>query len=361
MPLQSNKKFYEGQNIFVGIDVHARQWHVFASPYPGGMGFKAFSMPPNAVGLKKHLDSTFPGASFKSAYESGFCGFAPHRELIGVGIDNIVFNAADLRKSQKEQLRKTDAVDCKAIWENHAKGDLKGIFIPSDKQEADRELIRGREVAVKDLRRCRQRIRMFLYKLGIETTEEFKGKESYWSNGYVAWLEIIADSLQSGASRKLHAQLEQMKMLKKQIREYDKEIHSVMTQCHQEMYRLLTTVPGIGRLLAAKLCLELMDFSRFPDARHLAGYIGLVPDCKASDTKVDILGTSIRRNSILRTSMIEASWIAISRDPSLGKAFQKYRREGKHPNVAIISVARKLVNRIFYVWRTKKEYEVSKE
>lgn len=361
MPVQSNKNFYEGQNIFVGIDVHARQWHVFASPYPGGMGFKAICIPPDAESLKSYLHRTFPGATFQSAYESGFCGFAAHRDLVRAGISNIVFNAADLRKSQKEELRKTDTIDCKAIWENLTKGDLKPIFIPSETEESDRELIRGREIAVKDMRRSKQRIKMFLHKLGVETPEEFKGKESYWSKAYLEWLNVLSDSLESGFSRKLQAQLEQIDMLKNQIKSYDKDIHSVMTARHKEMYELLPSVPGIGRLLSAKLCLELINFSRFADARHLAGYIGLVPDCKASDTKVSILGTSIRRNAILRTSLIEASWIAISKDPSLGKVFNKHRREGKHPNIAIIGVARKLVNRIFYIWRTKKKYEVSKE
>ena len=87
--MQSNKNFYDGQNIYVGIDVHARQWHVFASPV-GGMGMKAVTMPPQASALKAYLDRTFPGGTFKSAYESGFCGFVPHRQLLQAGIDNIV-------------------------------------------------------------------------------------------------------------------------------------------------------------------------------------------------------------------------------------------------------------------------------
>lgn len=361
MPMQSKQKFYKGQNVFIGLDVHARQWHVFASPFPGGMGFKAICVPPNADSLKSYLNKTFPGATFYSAYESGFCGFAAHRSLTKVGINNIVFNASDLKKSQKEELRKTDSVDCKAIWENLGKGDLKPIFVPTETEESDRELIRGREVAVKDLRRSKQRIKMFLHKLGIETPEELKGKESYWSKAYMEWLEALSLSLESGTSIRLKSQLEQIHALKAQIKNYDKEIHTVMSTKHTEMYSLLPSVPGIGRLLSAKLCLELINFSRFADARHLAGYIGLVPDCKASDSKISILGTSIRRNAILRTALIEASWIAISKDPTLGKAFSKYRRDGKHPNVAIINVARKLVNRIFYIWRTKNKYEVSKE
>lgn len=358
--MQSNKNFYDGQNIYVGIDVHARQWHVFASPV-GGMGMKAVTMPPQASALKAYLDRTFPGGTFKSAYESGFCGFVPHRQLLQAGIDNIVFNAADLKKSQKEHLRKTDAVDCKAIWENLMKGDIRSIYIPTDQEEQNRELIRGRESVVKDLRRNKQRIRMLLHRLNIDMPEKFSTRTIYWSCQFIEWLKILADSLEGGHSMKLRCLLEQIDILKTQKKSYDREILKVMTEQYADIGELLRTIPGIGNLLSAKLCLELMNFSRFADARHLAGYIGLVPDCKISDKKEAILGTSIRRNSILRTALIEASWIAIARDPALGKVFSKCRRDGKHANLAIISVARKLVNRIFYVWRTKKKYELSKD
>lgn len=360
MPLQSNKNSYKGQNVYIGIDVHSKQWHVYASPWPG-IGAKAICMQPEAEGLLSYLKKTYPGARYLSSYESGFCGFSAHRKLISIGIENIVFNAADLRKSQKEQLRKTDAIDCKAIWENLAKGDIQPIYVPTEKEEENRELIRGREVSIKDIRRTKQRIKMFLHKLGIESPDEFKGKESYWSNSYINWLNTLSDSLNGGYSLKLKAQLYQLSYLKSQVNEYNKQIHGVMTESYSEMYNLLTTIPGIGKLLAAKLCLELINFSRFADARHLAAYIGLVPDCRASDQTVSVIGTTIRRNSILRTALIEASWMAISKDPSLGSYFSKCRRGGKHANLAIISVARKLVNRIFYVWRTKKEYEMSKE
>ena len=358
--MQRNKNFFEGQKIYVGIDVHARQWHVFASPWPG-IGMKAFSMPPSAKGLKTYLEKQFPGGTFLSAYESGFCGFSSHRQLTEEGIENIVFNAADLKKSQKEELRKTDALDCRAIWENLCKGDIRPIYVPTPQQEEDRELIRGRETAVKDLRRCRQRVKMFLHKLGIDVPDEFKGKGSSWSNSFVSWLGVLADSLNGGNSIKLRSQLVLMAQLKTQIMAYNKEIHLVMDKRHAEMYSLLTSVPGIGKLLAAKLCLELMDFNRFQDARKLAAYVGLVPDCRASDKKVVVLGNTIRRNPILRVALIEAAWVGIRKDPALTADFHKHRAAGQHANLAIIATARKLVNRIFYVWRTKKKYELSKE
>lgn len=350
--MQSNNNFYEGQNIYIGIDVHARQWHVYCAPIES-FGAKPVVMPPSADALLSYLQNHYPGGNYFSAYESGFCGFRAHRQLISMGIQNIVFNASDLKRSQKEQLRKTDAVDCKAIWENLKKGDLKPVFVPSEQQEEDRELLRTREALVRDIRRTKQRIKMFLHRVGHEPTEKFSAR---WSVRYIEWLTVLADSLNGGFSKKLSTLLSTYRHQNQLLKQLNKDIAEAVNRDYQSMYNLLITIPGVGRLLSAKLCLELVDFSRFADARHLAGYIGLVPDCKVSDQKGAVLGVSIRKNSILRSALIEASWVAISKDPAMGSAFLAYRNRGVHPNIAIVSIARKLVNRIFYIYRTGKPY-----
>lgn len=358
--MQSNKKFFEGTTIYVGIDVHARQWHVYATPWPS-LPVKPVCMPPNAQGLLTFLENRFPGGTYKSAYEAGFCGFTVHRKLLDAGIDNIVFNPADLKKSQKELIRKTDSVDCRSICENLANGELNPLYIPTLQQESDRELIRGRETVVKEMRRTKHRIAMLLHRMEVQSPLQFCGKEKYWSKAYIGWLRVLCEELDGGHGRRLGSLLGQLDLLSAQIKQYDLDILQVMRTRYAEIGALLKTIPGVGALLSAKICLELMDFCRFEDARKLAGYIGLVPDCKASDQREVIIGTTIRRNNILRTSLIEASWVAIVKDPTLSAAFHKYRASGKQPNVAIISIARKLVNRIFYVYRTKKPYEKSQD
>jgi hypothetical protein len=48
----------------------------------------------------------FPGGTYYSAYEAGFCGYGIHRELNDLGIKNIVINAEDIPTSQKDQIHK---------------------------------------------------------------------------------------------------------------------------------------------------------------------------------------------------------------------------------------------------------------
>lgn len=356
--MQSNKNFYEGQNIYVGIDVHSRQWHVYASPI-NKMGIRPVCIPPKAEALLSYLQNTFPGGTYISAYESGFCGYSYHRQLTSMHIENYIFNAADLKKSGKELLRKTDAVDCKMIWENLVKKDVEPIYIPTEDEEAARQLIRTRESLAKDLRRIKQRIKMFHHKtIGCSKPEEFT---SHWTKAFIDYLQILADSMDGGNSIYLSTMISNLLLLERQIKNIENEIYKVVSERHPVMSQLLPSVPGIGKLTSAKLCLELMNFERFPDARKLAGYIGLVPDCHVSDRREVILGNSIRGNKILRPAVIEAAWIAIKKDPALGSAYCAACARGQKPNVAIISIARRLVNRIYFVYRTKSKYEICKK
>lgn len=357
--MQSNKNFYEGQKIFIGIDVHARQWHAYASPI-SSLGTKAVCMPPSAEALLAYLQNKFPGGEYYSAYESGFCGFTKHRELLEIGINNIVFNASDLKKSNKERVRKTDAVDCKSIWENLSKGQLTAIYVPSEQEEEDRELVRSRESYVKDIRRVKQRIAMFLHKLDTAIPKEFIGKQGYWSRAYVTWLSAYKDTLAGGNKYKLESFLNTLSHLISERDNLEKQMQLAIEARHKEMSELLMTIPGIGPLSAAKICLELMNFSRFANDRHLAGYIGIVPDCYSSDTRGSDTGTTTRRNKILRSTLVEASWKAISKDPVLGSIYAKKCAHGKQANVAIMAIARKMVTRIFYVYRTRKPYVIGK-
>lgn len=101
--MQSNKISFKGQNIFVGIDVHLKTWHV-TSVTESGCRF-SFAQQSDATELFDRLNKKYPGGHFKSAYESGFCGFSVHYVLVEQGIENIVVHAADIPTTGKERVR----------------------------------------------------------------------------------------------------------------------------------------------------------------------------------------------------------------------------------------------------------------
>jgi len=100
---------------------------------------------------------------------------------------------------------------------------------------------------------------------------------------------------------------------------------------------------------------EIDHIDRFKSADQLASYIGLVPMCHCSGEK-DVAGEmTIRKHAMLRCHIIEAAWIAIRKDPAMTMAYEGYRKN-MNASKAIVKIARKLVNRIFFVLKCKQEY-----
>ena len=111
--MQKYKISFKGQNIYVGIDVHLKTWHVTTLTETGCK--YSFAQHSDAKELFDRLNRKFPDAHFKSAYEAGFCGFSAHYALTEQGFENIVVNAADIPTTGKERTMKSDAVDSEKI------------------------------------------------------------------------------------------------------------------------------------------------------------------------------------------------------------------------------------------------------
>jgi transposase len=88
MDTQVTNFLFEGENIYVGIDVHKSNWK--ASITGEHLTRKTFSQDPNPEILHKYLARHFPGAEYHSAYEAGFGGFGEHDRLPSLGIEGLV-------------------------------------------------------------------------------------------------------------------------------------------------------------------------------------------------------------------------------------------------------------------------------
>ena len=106
---KSNKLDFSGQDIFVGLDTHLKNWRV--SIIVGESPFKTFSQDPHPKTLRNYLVKNFPNGNYHSAYEASFSGFGVHRDLLNLGIKNIVVNPADIPTTDKERKQKEDSRD----------------------------------------------------------------------------------------------------------------------------------------------------------------------------------------------------------------------------------------------------------
>jgi len=133
---------------------------------------KTFSQNPDPTILVNYLKKNFPGASYYSVYEAGYCGFWIHDALIEAGIHNIVINPADVPTKDKERKRKNNRGDSRKLARSLRNGDREAIHVHKRELLEDRFLLRTRRDAAKQQTRYKNKIKGalsfsgFSYQLG---------------------------------------------------------------------------------------------------------------------------------------------------------------------------------------------------
>ena len=354
MQAQIKKLDFTGQNIFAGLDVHLKQWTVTIRTET--ISHKTFSQPPKPEVLYNYLTKNFPGGTYYSAYEAGFCGFWIHNKLKSYGINSMIVNAADIPTTDKEKKLKADPRDSRKIARSLVNGDLEPIFVPSIKSIEDRTLLRTRSSLVKDITRLKNRIKSFLYFYGIEFPEVFSKSDSHWSMKFMKWLEEINFTEKSGKDS-FAILISEVKNLRSALLQANRLIRDLSkTEAYNTNVFLLRTIPWIGIITSLTILTELETLTRFSNFDKLCGYIGLVPSTKSSGDKEIIGEITSRGHSVLRSAIIESSWVATRLDPALMLSYNEYCKR-MEPNKAIIRIARKILNRIRYVLKNKQPYK----
>ena len=350
---QSNKLNFNGQELFIGIDVHLKTWNVSILT---SSGFKdRYTQPASALKLFEHLDKHYPSATYNAVYESGFCGFAPYYALSGYGINCKVVHAADVPTTQWENLMKCDPVDSLKLAKALKAGLINGIHIPHKNTLDDRSLVRTRKTIVNNLSAYKNRIKHLLYNHGVEYPEQFAKKGAHWTKRFILWLENDV-ALLSETKESLNTLVEMVKILRQELLIVTRKIKKIS---QHEYYKrncdLLLSIPGIGITTAITLLTEIDNIDRFNNQKQFASYLGLIPTNHSSGDKQTHGEKTFRGNKHIGPMIIECAWIAVRHDRMMAAAFGNYCQKMK-ANLAIIRIARKLANQIMAVLKTDAIY-----
>jgi transposase len=353
METQVKQIDFTGQNIYAGFDAHLNSWKV--TVMAEDIVYKTFTQPPNPEVLYNYLKKNFPGGTYHSAYEAGFCGYWIHDKLVSFGIKSIVVNPADIPTTNKERVQKEDKRDSRKIARSLSNGTLIPIYVPSIHTQRDRSLMRTRAMLIKDLTRYKNRIKGFLHFYGITLDENFAKAQNHWSNRFIRWLEGLEIDGGSG-KESLGVLISECKSLRTSILKVNRQVRELsQTTIYQEQFTLLKSIPGIGLITAMTILTEIETINRFTNLDKMCGYIGLVPSTKSSGEKEKNGDITPRGHNVLRNAIIESSWIAIRNDPALMKYYLICIRR-MDPNKAIIKIAKKLLSRIRFVLTNKQPY-----
>src|SRR5215471_16969963 len=115
-------------------------------------------------------------------YEAGPTGYGLYRQITGLGHGCMVAAPSLIPKKAGDRV-KTNRRDALGLATQLRAGELTAVWVPDQRHEAMRDLIRGREAAVEDLRSKRQQVSSFLLRQGLHYT----GKKT-WTKTHLSWL-----------------------------------------------------------------------------------------------------------------------------------------------------------------------------
>lgn len=132
--------------------------------------------------------------------------------------------------------------------------------------------------------------------------------------------------------------------------------------CAQEpAIERLTTVPGVGLIVAATFVSAIDEAKRFRRAHQLEAYLGLVPSEDSSGDRRRIGAITKHGNPDARAMLVQAAWCiqraASTDDPLRLWSGQLAKRRGK--NIAVVALARKLAGVLWAMWRHDTVYDAA--
>jgi transposase len=349
---QSTSLDFTGQSFYVGIDTHKTNWKVTIRC--ANMVIKQFSMDPDPEKLQQFMEKYYPNGTYHSVYEAGFGGFWMHRELVRLGIRNIIVNPADVPTTNKEKDRKSDPIDSNKLSRELSSGSLCGIYVPDAKMESMRVLSRCLRQYTNRSTQVKNRIKALLLFTGVKCEMD---SESHWSRAYINHLSNLEfnEELEKYVLNQHLKELVHIRELKLDLL---RKIRSISLK--EPAVNLLRSIPGLGFITAFALFAELVDITRFPNLDKLVSYVGLVPSMYSSDDKTVVRGITNRHCAYLRYMLIEAAWVIVRKDPVMTAYFTRLSngKDKDRKKKAIIRVAKKLMSRVRAVWLSQKPYVI---
>lgn len=309
------------------------------------------------------------------AYEAGPCGYVLYRYLTSRKLDCLVVAPSLIPRKAGDRV-KTDRRDAMQLARLLRCGDLRPVYVPQVNDEAMRDLSRGREDALIDLKTAKHRLKSFLLRLGLHYTGRANWNDAH--RRYLAKVVCPTAAQQIVFQEYLRAVDEHVERVKRIEQHIDECLASWRLRPLVEAFQALR---GVQQTTALTATAELGDLTRFDSPRQLAAFIGVNPSEYSSGGSRRQGGITKAGNSHARRALVEAAWsyrypakvspiirrrleklpkpiqeIGWKAQVRLCQRFRHLTRHGKHPNVAVTAVARELAA---FMWAIAREVPIN--
>jgi len=269
------------------------------------------------------------GVELRFVYEAGPCGFVLCRHLRSKGFVCEVVAPSLIPKKASDRV-KTDRRDADQLARLSRAGELTGIHVPDQEDEAIRDLVRARSSAVVEQRKARNRLKGFLLRLGFRYTGKSSWNEAH--KRYLSGLIMPQPPQQIAFQEYIHAINDATDRLERLTQAVEDALPGWKWE---PVVRALMSLRGVQVLTAMTLVAEVGDFSRFEDPRSLMHFFGLTPSEHSSGGSRVQGGITKCGNAHCRRVLTEAAW-QYRLKPKVSEAMQK-RQEHQSKEVRLIA------------------------
>jgi transposase len=287
-----------GEGTWVGLDVHARSVIGCAIDEAAGE-IRTQAIGPGTEAVVAWVRAQ--PAPVMACYEAGPTGFGLARALRAAGVDCEVVAPSKLERPAGDRV-KTDRRDAERLARLARIGELPGVRVPTEAEEAARDLVRAREDCREDLMRARHRLSKLLLRQGLVW------QHSAWTGAHQAWLREQRFE-RRGVALAFDGALDAVWCTQARRDRLDAAIEEMAAgdPTLAGLVGRLGCLRGVSTLTATALCVELADWQRFSGAT-IGAYLGLVPSEFSSGSRRVRGPITKTGNSHARRLLVEAAW-----------------------------------------------------
>lgn len=286
----------------IAFDQHAATT-VAAVLLPGHRTPALHTLASDSPTILRFIDRLHRQRPMQCCYEAGPCGFELQRALTARGIACDIIAPALIPRRAGDRI-KTDRRDAGQLAVLYRAGALTAIHIPTEQEEAARDLLRCREDIRADLLRARHRLSKFLLRHG----RRFTATKKAWSKRHAIWLR--AQTWPIAALDHTHrAYLRAVDETLARLRAVEDDLRDLLDlEPLRRRVERLRCFRGIDDLTALTIAAELGDARRFPRAASTMAFVGLVPSEHSSGAKRMQGAITKTGNAHVRRVLVEAAW-----------------------------------------------------
>jgi transposase len=288
----------------------------------------------------------------KVATETGTVAFFVANELEKLDFQPVVIDAREVRVKAQRPKQKSDRRDADDLCEGIRRGIYRSIVpVPNNKIIRLRRTLSVRRHMVRLMTREINAAKRLIRACGLGHLNRSLTSEDGWDK----LMDSIAFDKELKRMVKHHRQVWSMARCKKL--QLEKSLEKQKWSFGRDV-AMLQGIPGVGPIVALTAVSVIADAKRFPSAKHVASYTGLVPSTYQSGDREAHGRITKQGSSELRAMLCEAAHHAARKHHPLNPYFARHcvRRGYK---MAVVAVAHRLCRIMYAMLRDGKEFEIS--